>query len=186
MPNPIDDVEPLPGYPEPYDLLCAVLQDGTREWRNELPPDLGEEVVAWQPYPGSHSIGGILLHIIAVEIFWFEQFAMGIPFDPEERKLLLWEETDVDAPYWPAPPRQPLAWYFELHDRIRARTLERIRTWPPADTVREHHGRGCTLRWVLGHVIQHEAYHGGQAALLHDLWHRNQASARSASNTLTT
>jgi uncharacterized damage-inducible protein DinB len=31
-----------------------------------------------------------------------------------------------------------------------------------------------SLRWVLGHVIQHEAYHGGQIVMLHDLWKRSQ------------
>lgn len=165
------DAKPLSGYPEPYDLLCAILQDGTNEWRWEIDPNLGEEAVVWQPHPGLHSIGGIMLHIIGVEIFWFERFALGIASDPEERKLLMVEETDVDEWQWPEPPRQPINWYFEWHDRVRARTLERIKSeWPSADTSREWDGKPRTLRWVLGHVIQHEAYHGGQAVLLNRLW----------------
>ncbi len=166
------DAAPLPGYPEPYDLLCAILQDGTNEWRWELDQDLSEEAVVWQPYPGMHSIGGIILHMINAEVFWFERFALGIPDDPEERKLILSEQIDVDEWNWPEAPRQPIAWYFDLQDRIRARTLESIKRWPAADVARPHHdNRECTLRWVLGHVIQHEAYHGGQAVLLNRLWH---------------
>ena len=34
------DAEPLPGYQEPYGLLCAILQDGTNEWRWELDQNL--------------------------------------------------------------------------------------------------------------------------------------------------
>ena len=45
----IIDAEPLPGYPEPYGLLCAVPRDGTREWRAELGDGLPEEAVIWQP-----------------------------------------------------------------------------------------------------------------------------------------
>jgi uncharacterized damage-inducible protein DinB len=169
------DAEPLPGYPEPYGLLCAILQDGTNEWRWELDQDLSEDAVVWQPYPGMHSIGAIILHIIIVEIFWFERFVLDLPYDQEEMQILMADKIDVDAPHWPDPPRQPLAWYFELHDRIRARTLESIKKWPPADSVREHDGRQRTPRWVLGHVIQHESYHGGQAVLLNRLWQLAQS-----------
>jgi uncharacterized damage-inducible protein DinB len=151
------DVPPLPGYEDPYGLLCAILQDGTNEWRWELDQQLSEDAVVWQPHPGMHSIGGIILHIAAVEVFWFEQFALGLIPDPGEAKLLMSEETEVEAWAWPEPPRQPLSWYLEQHDRIRERTLESIKRWPAADTAIPHHGREVTLRWVLGHVIQHEA-----------------------------
>jgi uncharacterized damage-inducible protein DinB len=164
------DTKPLPGYQEPYGLLFAILQDGTNEWRWELDQQLREDTVVWQPHPGMHSIGAIILHIIAVEVFWFETFVLGLPVDPEETKLTMWDTTDVDAWSWPVPQRQPLSWYFELHDRIRARTLEGIKKWPAADTVKDLHGKPRTMRWVLGHVIQHEAYHGGQAVLLNRLW----------------
>ena len=164
------DAKPLPGYQEPYGLLCAILQDGTNEWRGELARDLSEEALVWQPYPGAHSIGAIILHILDAEVFWFERFALDVPADTEEQKLLMSDETDVDGWQWPVPPRQPLSWYFALQDRIRARTLESIKRWPPADTARDLHGHPRTMRWVLGHVIQHEAYHGGQAVLLSRLW----------------
>lgn len=164
------DAKPLEDYRDPYGLLCAILQDGTNEWRWELDPDLSEDATVWQPHPGIHSIGAIILHIAAVEVFWFEQFALGLTGDPDERKLLMAEETDVDTWQWPTPPRQPVSWYFEVHDRIRQRTLEGIKRWPDPDSAKDLHGRPRTMRWVLGHVIQHEAYHGGQAVLLNRLW----------------
>ena len=178
MPTIVIDAEPLPGYPEPYGLLCAVLQDGTREWRAELDADLSEDAVVWQPHPeAAPSVGALILHIIGIEAFWLERFALGLPADPEERRLTLIDEIDVDAPRWPAPPRRPLSWYLGLHDRVRARTLEGIKArWPPAEaTALDWEGRPRTMRWALGHVIQHEAYHGGQAVLLIRLWHLRRA-----------
>ncbi|RYG36664.1 DinB family protein [bacterium] len=176
------DAEPLAGYREPYGLLCAILKDGTNEWRWEIDPDLKEDAVVWQPYPDTHSIGAIIFHIIGTEIFWFERLVLGLPGDPEERKLLLSDEIDMDAWKWPEPTRKPISWYFELHDRVRARTLEGIKDWPAPDARLEHHGREVTPRWVLGHVIQHEAYHGGQAVLLSRLWHLKTVNEASQSS----
>ena len=162
------DALPLAGYPAPYDLLCAILQDATNEWRWEIDQDLSEDAIVWQPAPDAHSIGALVLHMINAEVFWFEQFALGLNPEPDTEMPSL--EFDIDAWRWPTPPRKPLSWYFALQDRIRVRTLENIKKWPAPDTVMEHHGNQVTLRWVLGHVIQHEAYHGGQAVLLSRLW----------------
>jgi hypothetical protein len=107
---------------------------------------------------------------MSVEVSWFERFVLGLPADPDERRLLMSDEIDVDAGRWPDPPRQPIQWYFDLHDRIRARTLEGIKQWPDADATRVRGEHPHTMRWVLGHVIQHEAYHGGQAVLLNTLY----------------
>jgi uncharacterized damage-inducible protein DinB len=164
------DAHPLPGYQEPYGLLCAILQDGSNEWRWELDPNLSEDAIVWQPHPGMHSIGGVILHIVEVEVFWFEQFVLDQTPDQEERALLMADEIDQDSWAWPTPPLKPLSWYFELHDRVRLRTLESIKSWPAPDFEKELGGDPRTMRWVLGHVIQHEAYHGGQAVLLQRLW----------------
>lgn len=39
----VKDAVPLPGYPEPYGLLCAILQDATCNWRSEIPCHVGPE-----------------------------------------------------------------------------------------------------------------------------------------------
>ncbi len=165
------DAKPLEGYQEPYGLLCAILQDGTNEWRCELDRNLGEDALVWQPVPGAHSIGAIILHMIAAETFWFEQFALDIQADPEESKVLMSNEIDVDNWQWPVPHKMPLKDYLALQDKIRTRTLERIKEWPAPDSAKDLHGMQRSMRWVLGHIIQHEAYHGGQAVLLSRLWH---------------
>jgi uncharacterized damage-inducible protein DinB len=175
----IKDPVPFPGYPEPYGLLCAILQDATADWRGELwGAEVGPDVTTWRPRPGGQSIGAMLLHMIGVEIFWFEQFVLDRDFDPEEKKLLMSGEIDVDNGVWPDAPSQPLSWYFDLHDRYRARTLESIKLWPPPGSLKDRAGEGdqYSTLWVLGHVIQHEAYHGGQVVMLYDLWqHRAQS-----------
>lgn len=164
------DAKPLEGYLDPYGLLCAILEDGTNEWRSELPQNLNDKAMVWQAYPGGHSIGGTILHMISAEIYWFEQVVLDLPLDPQESAILHSEAANIDEWEWATPPEKPLSWYFDFQDRIRARMLESIKKWPPSDTTFEHHGRQITARWIFGHVIQHESYHGGQAVLLGRLW----------------
>ncbi|MBS1715227.1 MAG: DinB family protein [Armatimonadetes bacterium] len=162
------DVKPLEGFHPETGLLLAALVDSTREWRENLesPP---VEALAWQPSPGSHSIGALILHIVDVESYWFENFAGGRERDPEETKLFLSEETQQYGASWPLPPAQPVEWYFDLHDRIRERSFEALRGIEP-DKEFARRDFTCTLRWVVAHVVQHDSYHGGQAVLLHELW----------------
>lgn len=164
------DAPPLDGLPEPYGLLAAILQDGTNEWRTELWDTFGPEVTTWRSRPGGPSIGAQILHMIDAEIYWFEQVALRRPRSEEESRVLLSDQFDIDNGIWPEPPAEPLSWYFELQDRYRARTLRALEAWAAQATFVEHHGRQVTLRWIFGHVIQHESYHGGQVVMLYDLW----------------
>jgi len=164
------DIEPRAGFEPDFGLLLAVLNDATRKWREEL-GDVSEEALRWQPHAGSHSIGAILLHIADVEAFWIEEICLGRERSAEELKQLLSEETEQYAGNWPTPPRMPLAEYYALQDKIRARTLESAREITPREYVLGKQGVDyiLTSRWILHHVANHEAYHGGQAVLLKTL-----------------
>lgn len=154
-------------------LLLAVLDNTTNEWRSELGDDVSLDQIVWQPFPGGHSIGALLLHIADVEAFWLHEVGAGRARTEEQKAALLSRETDQYAVRWPAPPREPLAWYFARLDEVRARTRELL---PLADSERAMPYRDAefTLRWLLSHVISHEAYHGGQAVFLSLLRQKRQ------------
>jgi uncharacterized damage-inducible protein DinB len=171
MSKPHFDIAPLPCYPEPYATFLATLQDGTREWRDEL-GDPDPRLIVWQPYPKSHSIGGVLLHIAEVEAYWFEEFCLGRTISPEESLTYMSSEIDQYGGSWPTPPEEPIAYYYDLLDKVRARTLESFKNFPAPEFVKEREWESTTMRWVVGHVIQHESYHAGQAVLLHEMGKR--------------
>lgn len=156
-------------------LLLALLNDGTREWRDEL-GDVTPDALLYQPEPNGHSIGAVLLHIADVEGFWLYDTATGDGRTLEELQTLLSKETNQNAGVWPAPPPHPLAWYYEQQDAARRRTLETWQTITDLSATRtaqnETQSEAFTLRWLLAHVIAHESYHGGQAVLLHELYKR--------------
>lgn len=171
----IKDVAPLPGYQEPYGLLTAVLQDATRDWRNELWQEVPPEAVTWRAHPSTPSIGAIILHMIAVELYWFEVFVLDEKISDEDKQALMWDQIDVDNDIWPDVDAQPIQQLYALQDRYRARSLETIKRWPEPTIAKTHYEDvQATAPWVLGHVIQHESYHGGQIIMLYELWKRRE------------
>ena len=159
------DVTPVAGMNLQTGLLLAQLDTGTQEWREEL-GEISDATVVWQPVPNGHSIGAILLHIADVEAYWLHEVAAGQTRSPEELSRLLSKETQQYAMQWPTPPAQPLAWYYAQHDAIRARTHQLLPQLDDPERVGTRRGQGFTLRWLLHHVLTHEAYHSGQAVLL--------------------
>ena len=159
------DVTPVEGLNVEIGLLLAMLDDNTQEWREEL-GDVPEETMVWQPAPDMHSVGALILHIADVEAYWLYQIAAGGERSEEELRRLLSEETQQYAAQWPAPPTQPLSWYYAQHDAIRERTHQTVRTLNDPIHTGSRRDKDYTLRWLLHHVITHEAYHGGQAVLL--------------------
>ena len=155
-------------------LLLAMLDDATNEWRKELGA-VSEEAVVWQPFPGGHSIGGIILHIADVEAFWLHQIGEGQARSEEELARLLSKETQQYDLTWPMPPAQSLSWFLAQHDEIRARTRQAVSAWDDPALARPRGDAEFTRRWLLHHVLTHEAYHGGQAVLLSILHSRRQA-----------
>jgi uncharacterized damage-inducible protein DinB len=162
------DIVPAEGMDVQTGLLLSVLEDVTKEWTGEL-DELGEvteEQIIWQVFPNGHSIGGLILHIADVEAFWLHQVGAGQTRSAEELALLLSEETQQYQFQWPAPPPEPLSWYLAQHQAVRERTRTLIRRVNDPEHTGVHRGTEFTLRWLLNHIISHEAYHGGQAVLL--------------------
>jgi uncharacterized damage-inducible protein DinB len=153
-------------------LLLGLLDQTTREWREEL-GTVPDEAVVWQPFPGGHSIGAVILHIAYVEAMWIHKVGAGHALSREQIETLLPEKTHVYDILWPIPPDRPLSWYYAQADAVRARTREIVAALDDLERVSSHADFGdeeFTLRWLLGHVIAHEAYHGGQAVLLSLTW----------------
>jgi uncharacterized damage-inducible protein DinB len=150
--------------------LLGALQVGTQHWRLNLetPP---VEAIVWQPTEGAYSIGGILLHMIDCEAYWLKCVTEGIDPDtthPAHIYNMSMDQYAVGG--WPAPPAQPIEWYFELQDAMRA---EIIRTVVAHQKPAKEFTRGAkevTYRWILAQSVGHDSYHGGQCVMLHELW----------------
>lgn len=175
-----DDVAPLDGYDPEVGLLLAVMQDSTNEWRMEMLEfchlwqcqDLPRDAILWQEAPGGISIGALMMHMMEAELWWSGEVIGGVPVSEDDRKRLRMDGIDQYEDRWPKPLDLDLKGYFDLMDEVRARTLAVVKNETatricPRPNPEE---RGATVRWILGHLAQHEAYHGGQAVSLMKRW----------------
>jgi uncharacterized damage-inducible protein DinB len=161
------DVQPLPGYHPEIGLLLATLQESTREYRRFL-EGLDDEGITFQARPAGHSIGGLLLHIAEVELYWIVQVGAGkrIP-----KGLLPDYSCSQSKGEWPPPPALPYSQYTSLLDNVREISLAAASEFQPdIRVIRKRWDAELSHRWILSHVIAHDSYHGGQAVLLRDLF----------------
>ncbi len=161
--------------------FLAQLDDLSRRMFDDLASAKAAEL-AWQPRRGANTIGMLLAHNAVVEVYWM-LIATG-EFSAERLEEVLGLTMDGDGIPMPPSGEAPahlrgrsLAWYRKLHDRARAfaagvvgrmdaATLEKVVKRPRRDGTRHD----SNVRWILYHVLEHQAGHYGQMLLLRHLY----------------
>lgn len=161
--------------------FLAQLDDLSRRLFEDLDSCKAAEL-SWQPRRGANTIGMLLAHNAVVEVYWM--LVATESFTPERLEEILGLTMDGDGIPMPpggTPPAQlrgrALVWYRALHDRARAFTAATVSRLKAADmdrVVRRRMRRAnayhdCNLRWLLYHVLEHQAGHYGQMLLLRHL-----------------
>ena len=133
----------------------------------------------WQPRPGANTIGMLFVHCAIHEVGWM-LIAKGRLADERFTEVL---GLDRDATGIPLPPRgratarlrgRSLAWYRRVHEKARRFVTRTAKTLTPADLSRviEASPRRdgvrvpVNARWILFHLVKHEAGHLGQMLML--------------------
>ena len=119
---------------------------------------------------GAHSIGALVLHIGEAEWWWMQCNVAGHELTDEDRKAPYWDVLDEPDAF----RRRGYTAEFCLQqlDIIREQTrmllaqfndgdLDRIFSYTRRDEIHEQ-----SLRWILHHLIDHEAQHKGQILML--------------------
>jgi uncharacterized damage-inducible protein DinB len=128
------------------------------------------DLIGKPPFLGSHSIGGLVLHIGEAEWFWMKMVVGGHQLT----------EEDKNAPYWDIlddverVSRNGYTTEFCLNEaeKIRNQTRDVLFSYNDKDLERmftfEREGKTTeyNLRWILHHLIDHEAQHKGQIFML--------------------
>ena len=146
---------------------------GMEEVRSQLVAavkPIPDELIGKPAFLGSHSIGALVLHIGEAEWFWMQMVVSGHELTKEDEQAPYWDILDdVEG-----VARNAYSTEFCLREveKIRNQTrdllfsyndkdLERIITFERRGKTTEHN-----LRWILHHLIDHEAQHKGQILML--------------------
>ena len=146
---------------------------GMEEVRSQLVAavkPIPDDLIGKPAFLGAHSIGALVLHIGEAEWFWMQMVVSGHQLTEEDEKAPYWDILDdVEGVL-----RNGYTTEFCLQEaeKIRNQTrdvlfsyndkdLDRIITFERKDKPTEHN-----LRWILHHLIDHEAQHKGQILML--------------------
>jgi len=143
--------------------------------------DLADGDLDWQAAPGMNTIGMLLAHVAYAEAHLVQIGIEGLPAS-DTRAVIGISEEDEGMPLAPgAPPApalagRPLTDFVGMLERARAHTRQVAAALTPADLAREvvrqrpdGTRRVFNVGWVFYHLIEHEAGHRGQIALLRHL-----------------
>jgi len=141
--------------------------------------------LSWQPRAGANTIGMLLAHMAIVEVFWLMIASESYERAKLERVLGIGEDDDgmpiPESGRAPAGLRgRSLVWYHALIRKAHAYGKRTARRWTDRDlervltrTRRNGQRTQQNLRWILYHVLEHQAGHYGQILLLRHL-HRDR------------
>ena len=133
--------------------------------------DLSDEEISAKLMRGTHSIGQLILHCAEAEWWWIHVVVAEKPLDEEEAKREAHWDVLLDEDF--ASKKYSAEFCIAEIDRITKRSrnvltdfqnhdLGRYFGWDKDDGTRIEK----SLRWILHHLIDHEAQHKGQILLL--------------------
>ncbi len=161
-------LEPVPGLARETGLMIAGLEI-VRAQTNDLLRDMTVEELSVRFTPGAHQIGALALHLAECEFWWIEVgFAQKEITDDDRRFAHLYDSTEADF----AAKGYGADDCIAVLERVHRRALHTLSSCTDSDLdtvfVNDLHPAGFkgNLRWILNRLIDHEANHKGQIAMM--------------------
>ena len=169
-------LKPLEGFSREIGFYLSAWEKTRAELR-EIAADLSNAELAQRLTPEAHQIGALILHLGESEAGWIHAIIAGKELNEEEKRFVHWcdtTETDFAAKGYDARD------CIEKIDKISERSREILREFTDDDLERLFPYKRSSgervevsLRWVLHHLIDHEANHKGQISMTKRLLREN-------------
>ena len=162
-------LNPAPGVSRGIGFYLAGLEEVREQLRKTI-SGMTTEQIGRRAVPGAHSIGALVLHIGEAEWFWMQCNVSGHKLSDEDRRAPYWDV--LEDPEGFASKGYSAEFCLQEIDRIRKQTRDTLLSLGDDDLERifSFERRGQTheqsLRWILHHLIDHEAQHKGQILML--------------------
>lgn len=163
-------IDPYPDFPEQIGFYLSGMEEVREQLRIAI-KDLSREEISAKYAPETHSIGQLILHNAEAEWWWIQCVVAERKLDEQEAKAEAHWDVLLDEDF--ADRNYSAAFCIGEIDRVSKLTklklteltdndLGRYFGWDKADGTRTEK----SLRWILHHLIDHEAQHKGQILML--------------------
>jgi uncharacterized damage-inducible protein DinB len=159
----------VPGFATGIGFYLSAMEE-VREQLCEAVEGMSEDHIANPAIPGAHSIGALVLHIGEAEWYWMQCVVSGQKVTDQIRSAPYWDV--LKAPNGIAGRSYSVEFCLNEIKKLREQTHETLAAFKDSDLERvfSFERRGETiepsLRWILHHLIDHEAQHKGQILML--------------------
>ncbi|WP_347550752.1 DinB family protein [Pseudalkalibacillus hwajinpoensis] len=120
-------------------------------------------------YSSFPTVGAYLLHIAQIELWWVKNALMGEVVTEEEKKHYYFQEKQIIS----APDDKELSWFQARLAEVRELTRSFYNNLsdveyrkPGPEVMMNGESHAYSPEWIISHLVDHEAYHRGQAAMV--------------------
>jgi uncharacterized damage-inducible protein DinB len=159
----------VPGFATQIGFYLGGLEE-VREQLREAVEGMSDDHIGRPAIPGAHAIGALVLHIGEAEWYWLQCVVSGKTVSDEIRCAPYWDV--LKRPQGFSEKSYSAEFCMKEIKKLRDQTHETLAAFKDSDLERifsvdrrgETHER--SLRWILHHLIDHEAQHKGQILML--------------------
>jgi len=163
-----DILEPMAGVSKEIGFYLSGMEEIRAQLRKAV-SDLTSKELARRITPNAHQIGALILHLGETESWWIHSVVAEKELDEEAKRFAHWDdttETDFAEKGYSAEDcigiiDEISRMSREILAKFGDEDLERLFGFDKKDKRIE-----VSLRWVLHHLIDHEATHKGQIMML--------------------
>lgn len=156
-------IEPTEGYSSDIGTMIYMLEDLKDRITDEV-RDLDQFQTDFEFDERANSIGALVMHLVATEAYYQVETLEGRPWTEEEEKRFglggeLNDSTKAQL------KGKSIGYYLDLWNEVREKTLSGLKTKDDlwfASIIDD----GINNHWVWYHVMEHQANHMGQIALV--------------------
>ncbi len=161
-------LEPMAGVSKEIGFYLSGMEEIRAQLRKAV-SDLTDEELARRITPKAHQIGALILHLGETESWWIHSVVAEKELDDEAKRFAHWDdttETDFAEKNYSAKD------CIERVDEISRMSHGILAGFSDEDLERmfgfdkEDKRLEVSLRWVLHHLLDHEATHKGQIMML--------------------
>lgn len=161
-------LDSVPGFATEIGFYLGGMEE-VREQLREAVEGMSDDHIGRPAIPGAHAIGALVLHIGEAEWHWMQCVVSGQKVTDQVRCASYWDV--LKDPQGFSDKRYSAEFCLSEIKKLREQTHETLAPFNDPDLERifferrgETHER--SLRWILHHLIDHEAQHKGQILML--------------------
>lgn len=157
-----NEIKPPKGYSNDIGNMIAML-DNLKERVERHVVNLNQEGTDYLLDANSNRPGAIIYHLAATEAYYQVYTLEGRGFNAEEKEkwetaLNLGDKARIEF------KNKPIQYYIDIYDDVRKRTKELLKT--KDDKWFKSKIGNMSMHWAWFHVMEHQANHMGQLALI--------------------